>query len=71
MSLGFSPYGEAPSNQQFFVMTPAQRDAFESACGCETFYDLPDGNVVARFVCSWATSEKDVDELLSLAADLA
>ena len=69
--LGFSPYGEAPSNQQFFVMTPAQRDAFEAACGCETFYELGDGNVVARFVCSWATAEKDVDELLALAAELA
>ena len=70
VALGFEPYGDAPSNQQFFVMTPAQRNAFEVACGCETFYELGDGRVVARFVCSWATSEKDVDELLAFAADL-
>lgn len=69
--LGFKPYGSSASNQQFFVMTPEQRDAFEAACGCETFYELPDGRVVARFVCSWATGEKDVDELLALAAKLA
>lgn len=71
VSLGFSPYGEAPSNQQFFVMTPAQRDAFEAACGCETFYELSDEQVVVRFVCSWATGEKDVDELIALAGTLA
>ena len=69
--LGFEPYGDSASNQQFFVMTPAQRDAFEAACGCETFYELPDGNVVARFVCSWATRQEDVDELLALADSLA
>ena len=71
VSLGFEPYGEAPSNQQFFAMTPAQRDAFEAACGCETWCELDDGRMVARFVCSWATAEKDVDELLALAAELA
>ena len=68
--LGFEPYGDSASNQQFFVMTPVQRDSFEAACGCETFYELPNGNVVARFVCSWATNEDDVNELLSFAATL-
>ena len=28
--LGFKPYGDSASNQQFFVVTPAQRDAFEA-----------------------------------------
>lgn len=65
--LGFEPYGDSASNQQFFVMAPEQRDAFEAACGCETFYELADGRVVARFVCSWATSDADVDELLAFA----
>ncbi|WP_455139814.1 threonine aldolase family protein [Thermophilibacter sp.] len=69
--LGFEPYGDSPSNQQFFVMSAAQRDAFEAACGCETFYELGEGRVVARFVCSWATRDADVDELLELAAKLA
>ena len=71
VELGFEPYGDSASNQQFFVMGTEQRDAFEAACGCETFYDLGDGRVVARFVCSWATAEKDVDELLALASTLA
>ena len=71
LGLGFEPYGDSPSNQQFFAMTPAQRDAFEAACGCETWCELPDGRVVARFVCSWVTGEKDVEELLTLAEALA
>lgn len=71
VELGFKPYGDSASNQQFFVVTPAQRDALEAACGCETFYELSDEQVVVRFVCSWATGEKDVDELLALAGTLA
>lgn len=71
VELGFKPYGDSASNQQFFVVTPAQRDALEAACGCETFYELSDEQVVVRFVCSWATGEKDVDELIALAGTLA
>ena len=71
VELGFKPYGDSASNQQFFVVTPAQRDALEAACGCETFYELGDEQVVVRFVCSWATGEKDVDELIALAGTLA
>ena len=68
--LGFEPYGDAASNQQFFVMTPEEEAAFEAACGSEAFYTLPDGRRVIRFVCSWATGEKDVDELVAFAATL-
>ncbi len=71
VELGFEPYGDSASNQQFFVMGAEQRDAFEAACGCETFYELSDEQVVVRFVCSWATGEKDVDELIALAGTLA
>ena len=71
VELGFKPYGDSASNQQFFVVTPAQRDALEAVCGCETFYELSDKQVVVRFVCSWATGEKDVDGLIALASTLA
>lgn len=68
--LGFEPYGDSASNQQFFVVSPRQAESFEAACGSETFYVLADGRRVIRFVCSWATRSEDVDELLSLAATL-
>ena len=71
VALGFEPYRHSDSNQQFFTVSAAQQQAFEEACGCETFFALPDGRKVIRFVCSWATQAEDVDELLALAAKLA
>ncbi len=71
VSLGFEPYGESASNQQFFVVSPEVARSLEAACGCETFYTLSDGRLVVRFVSSWATRAADVDELLTLAATLA
>ena len=44
-------------------MSAAQQQAFEAACNCETFFTLPDGRRVIRFVTSWATQPSDVDEL--------
>ena len=71
LGLGYEAYRESASNQQFFTVSAEQQEAFEEACGCETFFALPDGRKVIRFVCSWATRAEDVDELLALAAKLA
>ena len=67
---GFEPYGDAASNQQFFVVSAEQEQALAQAAGCETFYTLDDGRKVIRFVCSWATTEADVDELLDFSRRL-
>ena len=71
VGLGFEPYRHSDSNQQFFTVSAAQQQAFEAACNCETFFTLPDGRRVIRFVTSWATQPSDVDELLALAKTLA
>ena len=71
VALGFAPYRHSDSNQQFFTVSAAQQQAFEAACGCETFFSLADGRKVIRFVTSWATKASDVEELLALAATLA
>ena len=71
VGLGFEPYRHSDSNQQFFTVSTSQQQAFEAACNCETFFTLPDGRRVIRFVTSWATQPSDVDELLSLAKTLA
>ena len=71
VALGFEPYRHSDSNQQFFTVSAAQQQAFEAACGCETFFSLADGRKVIRFVTSWATRMTDVEELLALAATLA
>ena len=70
IALGFEPYGEAPSNQQFFSFEPAVAQAFADTCGCEIFQELPDGRLLTRFVCSWATTDEDVEELLAFARTL-
>jgi threonine aldolase len=70
LDMGFKPFGHSASNQQFFQVTPEQERALADAAGCETFYVLDDGTRVVRFVTSWATTEADVDELLSFAETL-
>lgn len=70
VALGFDTYGDAPSNQQFFALEPDVAKRFVDEAGCEVFEELPDGRLLTRFVCSWATTEADVDELVSFAKTL-
>ena len=70
VGLGFSPYGTCPSNQQFFAMEPAVAERFVDECGAEVFQELPDDRLLTRLVCSWATSEEDVAELIAFARTL-
>ena len=70
VSLGFEAYGDAPSNQQFFAFEPEVAHKFEEAAGCEVFQELPDGRLLTRFVCSWATTDQDVSELVAFAQKL-
>ncbi len=70
LALGYEPYGEAPSNQQFFIVAPEVAERFVDEVGCEVFFTLDDGRKVVRFVCSWATTPADVDEFLGLAKAL-
>ncbi len=70
IELGFEAYGEAPSNQQFFAFEPKVSKAFAEAVGSEVFQELEDGRLLTRFVCSWATTPSDVDELLAFAKTL-
>ena len=67
---GLTPYGTSTSNQRFFVTDPGRAQALAEAAGCETFYTLDDGRKVIRFVCSWATTQADVDELVAFAHTL-
>jgi len=70
VALDFEPAGDAPSNQQFFLLDPEIAAAFAETAGCEIFETLPDGRQLTRFVCSWATKPEDVDELLAFARTL-
>lgn len=67
---GYDPYLPSSTNQQFFTVPAATADALEEAVGCETFLTLADGRRVVRFVCSWATTQADVAELVAFASGL-
>lgn len=71
VGLGFRSYLDSPTNQQFFVVSAGQARAFGAAAGAETFAVLPTGEEVIRLVCSWATREGDVEELLEFAGTLS
>lgn len=70
LALGYEPYGQAGSNQQFFIVEPDEAEAFVQAADCEIFFTLDNGRKVIRLVCSWATTDADVDELLAWAGEL-
>ena len=70
VALGFEPYGDAPSNQQFFALEADVAQRFVDTAGCEVFEELPDGRLLTRFVCSWATTDDDVSELVEFARGL-
>lgn len=70
LGAGFEPYGDSTSNQQFFVVSARVAEELGAACGAETFLSLADGRKVVRLVCSWATTEADVDELVAYARGL-
>jgi threonine aldolase len=70
VALGFEPYGDAPSNQQFFALEADVPQRFVDTAGCEVFEELPDGRLLTRFVCSWATTDDDVSELVEFARGL-
>ncbi|MEY8437550.1 beta-eliminating lyase-related protein [Atopobiaceae bacterium 24-176] len=70
VAAGFEPFLSSSTNQQFFCVDAGLADTLEEACGCEIFLALPDGRKVVRFVCSWATSQADVAELVAFCASL-
>lgn len=63
---GYKLAWDSPTNQQFVLMTEAQRDRLREHATFETWEHRDDGMLVMRFVCSWAAREEDVEALLAL-----
>ncbi len=68
--LGFTPFSDSTSNQQFFTVPAVTGERLCEAFGCEVFDKLPDGRWVVRFVASWATQPADVEAVLAFAKAL-
>lgn len=54
---------DSPTNQQFVILTPQEKTRLMESIAFEVWSPLPDGNILCRFVTSWATTEEDLAEL--------
>ena len=63
---GYSLYLDSMTNQQFVVLDKEQKERLEKDVSFGFWERLDDGRTVVRIATSWATREKDVDQLLSL-----
>ena len=61
---------ESFTNQQFVILTDAQKETLEKRYIFEPMGKSADGGNIARFCTSWATRDEDVDALLADIASL-
>ena len=54
---------DSPTNQQFVILTPQEKEQLMKSIAFEVWSPLPDGNILCRFVTSWATTEEDLQAL--------
>ena len=62
---GIPLYTESPSNQQFVLLTKAQEAALAKTFTFEIFDRYDETHDIVRLCTSWATTDLDVDALLS------
>ncbi len=64
-ALGVAFCPESGSNQQFPILSAAQREKLAGKVGYEIWTPLEDGSAVCRLCCSWHTRKEDVDAVLA------
>ena len=63
-ALGVAFCPESGTNQQFPVLSAAQREQLEGKVGYEVWTPRSDGSAVCRLCCSWHTRPRDVEAVL-------
>ena len=63
---GYPLYADSPTNQQFVILTRAQKERLEKDVAFNVWEALPDGRFAVRFVTSWATRPETVGALKAL-----
>ena len=56
---------DSPTNQQFPILTKAQRQTLEQDFALSHWQPLPDGRDAMRICTSWATRQENVDRLIA------
>lgn len=62
-SRGIPTYMDSPTNQQFIVLTTAQKDALASDFGFEYWERIDADHHCVRFCASWSTLDSEIDAL--------
>ena len=66
LAKGYRLYIDSPTNQQFFVLPNGEIDRLSRHATFELWGPRGERESVVRFVTSWATEERQVDELINL-----
>ena len=61
--LGYQPFIDSPTNQQFFIIPNNDIDALRRHIGFEVWCPVDDTHSACRFVTSWATTEEETTTL--------
>ena len=62
---GLSMYNSSTTNQQFIILTPVQQASLSETFIFEHYAKTEDGRDIIRFCTSWATTQSEVDALVS------
>lgn len=62
-SLGYRPYIDSPTNQQFFVIPNNDLERLRPSVGFEVWCPVDDTHSACRFVTSWATTAQEIEEM--------
>ncbi len=54
---------DSPTNQQFIILSPEQKENLMKKIAFEVWESLNENEILCRFVTSWATTDKDIEEL--------
>lgn len=63
---GYELYIDSPSNQQFVILENQKKEELLEKVHFEFWEKLDEKHTVMRFATSWATTEEDVEQLISL-----
>ena len=58
--LGYQPFIDSPTNQQFYIIPNSHLDALRRHVGFEVWCPVDEGHTACRFVTSWATTEQEI-----------
>lgn len=61
--LGYQPFIDSPTNQQFYIIPNEDLEALRRFIGFEVWCPVDENHTACRFVTSWATTDCEIDQL--------